>query len=357
MLELPSWYQPTASGGNEMDRVVDYGFPLVPTKVEIRDEGIAWSFDPSGEIPRLDAHLGSASNLLDQLSRCIGLFHERRFRSNSISEQDRVFLLRQGKYYMSRTGYARTVLADFLELQRKRPEATLEYAKRHGVLDICDHGLTHGHHPSCAPAGWPFDGWTSFDAWRKTAERLAAILRISSELKEDQHSLGRKEDWAVLFSSVQNNKVRDSLRVLDREHAFNLLGSIVNDYLRIAEVVPIVARRPSGWKMQQTGNTLYPLLGNLIAQVSLIICGAEAMYTCSGCGTLYCREAGRRRPKFGSANYCSSCGTPQAVRDAKARYRAKKKEARYLRANHVSLREIASRLESHVENVRKWVAK
>jgi len=217
-------------------------------------------------------------------------------------------------------------------------------------------GYPHGHHPWCAPSGWPFEGWTSLDAGQKSALRFAAVLRISSDLKEEAHSCGRDEDWAVVYSTVLNEQARTSLKAPgNREAALNLLQLTVNDYLRLGEVRPMLARTPAAWKFFLSGNPLYPLLGKLVTELAVIVCGAEAVYTCSGCGHMYPREGARRRPKRGSANYCPGCGKPAAVLAAKRRYQSKIAEARKLRLDGLSVQEVARRVNSDPAKVRKWV--
>ena len=170
------------------------------------------------------------------------------------------------------------MLTDFLKLQGGGLKEVLKYACKHGVLDICKHGLPHAHHGWCAPPGWPLEGWTSLEAWRSTAGLFATILRISSDLKEDPQSSGRKEDWRIVFSTVQDDDARKHLEILNREFGLNMLQGIVNDYLRIGEVAPLIARTPSGWKLHVAGNSLYALFGSLAFQLALVLCGAGDLY-------------------------------------------------------------------------------
>jgi hypothetical protein len=340
-----------------MDRRVESGPPIIPEQIEIRDGGIFWSFDPEHKLLRIDPRSSPESQLLGGLRNAFALLHQRSDKRCRLDERDRLLVLRHMKYNSTRSSPGRRALTDFLELQQGSPEAILAYGSLHGVLDICEHGYPHGHHDWCTPNGWPLEGWTSLDAWRKTARRFATVLRISADHKEDPRSCGRDEDWAAIFSSVLNEEARKLLRPPEnREAGLNLLQTVANDYLRLGEVNPILARTPDGWKICFTGNPLYPLLGMLATQLAVIVCGAEAMYTCSGCGEMYQREGARRRPKRETANYCPGCGKPAAVLAAKRRYSAKIVEARKLRSEGLSLREIALKIKSDRARVRKWVA-
>ena len=284
------------------------------------------------------------------------LLTSRYTRRNELSEEDKASLLRQASYTSGRSSPSRRMLTDFLNLQGASADDVLKYAQQHGVLDICSHGESHGHHRWCAPEGWPLEGWTSFETWQMTANRHAALLRIAAELR-DTNSVGRRKDWALLFSSVHDEAASAALQISNREHALNMLQSVVNDYLRRGEVHPELSRTPGGWKIQFSSNALYPLLGNLAAQIAIIVSGAEAIYTCAGCGVLYFREGERRRPKRGTGNYCDGCGRAKGVQSAKERYQNKILEARRMQSEGLSLDRIAVALNSDRGKVQKWLAK
>jgi hypothetical protein len=354
-MKLPWWYQSTETAeNNSIDRPFDSGISIIPQQIEIRDGGVFWSFDPEHEIPRPDPHSDDTSQILQALRISFKLLFERRSGHGKIFEADRISLMNRMKYKGKRSSPDRRCLTQFLELQESNAEAVLQFANDHGVLDICEHGLSHGHHRWCAPNGWPIEGWTSLRCWQRTAQRFAAILKIASDLKEDRRSSGRAEDWKIVLSSVVDEEVRKRLTVPSREVGLNMLEAVVNDYIRVGEVHPSLARTPAGWKLFFAGNPLYPLFGRLALQLALIICGADAMYTCSGCGSLYLRHHGRR-PKVGTRNYCSSCGKRKALSDAKRSYLAKKAEAGELRSQGIAVSEIARRLHSDPARVRKWV--
>jgi hypothetical protein len=298
----------------------------------------------------------TTSQILAQLRASYVMLYWRSTRRNELSEEEKASLLHQASYTIGRSAPSRRMLTDFLNLQGASANDVLKYAQHHGVLDICNHGEPHGHHRSCAPDGWPLEGWTSFEAWQTTANRHAALLRIAAELR-DTNSVGAKEDWAVLFSSVHDEASRAALQIVNREHALNMLHGLVNDYLRRGEVHPELSRTPGGWKIQLSSNALYPLLGNLAAQLALVVSGAEAIYTCAGCGVLYFRDGERRRPKRGTGNYCDACGRPKQLQSAKQRYRNKILEARRMQSQGLSLERIAVTLKSDRGKVQKWLAK
>ena len=81
-----------------MDRAVDSGVPIVPPRIEIRDGGIFWSFDPDREIPRVDPGLDSKSQVLAQLRVAFNLLHQRRSSRNRLSENDRIRVMQYMKY-------------------------------------------------------------------------------------------------------------------------------------------------------------------------------------------------------------------------------------------------------------------
>ena len=353
---IPWWYQPTGSGEiDSIDRRVESGYPSIPPLIEVRDGGVFWSFDPEHQIPRVNPLADNTSQLLGHLRAALAALHQRSSKRPML-ESDRVNLIQQVKDLASFLAPDRRTLTDFLKLERARPEDVLKYANKHGVLDLCEHMFPYGNHLSCQPMGWPLDGWTSLETWRRTAGIFAAILRISSDLRENAQSTGRNKDWQVLFSAVQSNNEMRSSVMTNREHGLNMLQLVVNSYLQLGEVTPLLARTSPGWKLHFAGNSLYPLFGNLAFQLALILCGADVIYTCAGCGTIYVREGDRRRPKSGTRNYCNDCGKPKAALDAKRNYLARIAEARKLRADGLTTVQIAIQMRIDKKKVARWVA-
>lgn len=357
--EIPYWYQPTGSGETDsIDRRVEAGLPVIPAQIELRNDGIFWSFDPEHRLPRVNPFANNAAQFLGNLRAAFALMYQRSSK-RPILEEDRIKVIQQVKQAKSFHSPDRRTLTDFLNLQNASQEDIVKYANEHGVLDICEHILPHGHHLWCAPPGWPIEGWTSLDVWRRTANVFVAILRLSSDMKDDVKSIGRASDWQVLFSTVQSDEARRYLAITAREQALNTLQSVLNNYLQFGGVTHLLARTEVGWKHELGSNVpLYPLFGNLAFQLSLIMCGNDAAFTCSGCGNLYVRqggEGGRRKPKAGNRNYCQDCGKPRADLDAKRDYLARIAEARRLRSEGLTTGEIAVRLRADRKKVAKWI--
>jgi hypothetical protein len=353
---LPWWYLPNANGDDTMDRSVDSGLPILPQQIEIRDGGIFWSFDPQHEFPRVDSHSDARSQVVSHLELMVAVLHQRSQKQNRLSDDYLQLVGRYMRHTTPRSAPVRRVLTDFLELQQSGAKDVLKYAKLYGVLDICEHGIPHGHHSWCAPTGWPLDGWTSLDVWRTTSRRFAAILRIASDLKGNTRARGRKEDWDVVFSTVLSEEARKLLVVpANHEMSLNTIQNMVNHYLRLGEVAPMLARTSAGSKFYFAGNPLYPLLGTLAMQLAINWCDVEVLYTCSGCGKMYERGATVRRPKRGTANYCPGCGKRTALLAAKSRYRSKLVLVRDLSLQGLSADDIGCMLDSPVAKVRQWI--
>ena len=166
--DLPWWYQPDAIGSNSMDRPVDIGFPIVPQQIEIRDGGIFWSFDPEHELLRIDPRSDSGSQFLGHTKNVFTLKRQRTSMANNISESDALSVMAFMKYDRSRSSPGRRALTDFLKLQEKTGvEAALEYAKVHGVLDICEHWISPRTPPLVRSERVAFRGLDIAGCWAK----------------------------------------------------------------------------------------------------------------------------------------------------------------------------------------------
>ena len=70
-------------------------------------------------------------------------------------------------------------------------------------------------------------------------------------------------------------------------------------------------------------NTGFGFMRLVWHQVAQCITGARDIHTCDGCGLVYIRDIGRRRPKQGCRNYCKKCAETARKRDWARRNRQK----------------------------------
>jgi hypothetical protein len=97
------------------------------------------------------------------------------------------------------------------------------------------------------------------------------------------------------------------------------LGDMVWEWLVIGHVEPKFSWDTDGPKFFLDAGTF----GVLGIQIMQAVARTQGLATCSGCGIPYMREG--RRPQLGRRNYCPSCGTRAALRDAQRERRAKQR--------------------------------
>ncbi len=101
----------------------------------------------------------------------------------------------------------------------------------------------------------------------------------------------------------------------------------------------------------------YCLLGAIALQLVLTMAATESFFTCSGCGLPYVRT--KKRPKPGESNFCESCNESRvALRNADRARRGRIQQARQLRADGLSISEIAKKVGArNVSTIRRWIQK
>lgn len=306
------------------------------------------------------------AELTDESGRLVG----RAFGASEISlprtvevRGDRLVWAYGGRRIHPREG----LLDDFVDLTRNGEieAASVEsFARRRGVLAMCEHGLPATHNPSrvgvisdvsgsvaelpsrggCAPLGWkdPLKSdryieqelWEPLAAWSRVSRRTRALLNIAAKLRSGTR--GALEDWHLLLggSEMFESWARHARpfatwdRIDDRLYGSRLgyerreLTRIVNDWLEIADVRPRLS-----WTSKGTGLPIEVrgMFGALAMQLVLTIARTSAIAICSGCGRSFLPK---RKPVEGRRRYCDECreqGIP--VRDAMADRRRREKEA------------------------------
>jgi hypothetical protein len=215
------------------------------------------------------------------------------------------------------------LLEDFVRLADAPPERIERYARRWGVLSICQHGLlSHGPDAGpadqtglgneCRPLGWPAAPREPLEAWRHCARALQAILSLAARLGRGE--LGRPEDWQALFPAEPT--VPWWRRSVSSEKSFLAL-TFTTQFLDVAQVRPVWlwSEKTPGIRLRSNG-----LYGALIMQVLLAISRTEGLAVCSGCGFPY---APSRQPRGDQRCYCGDCRRRKIpLRDAARAYRA-----------------------------------
>jgi len=197
----------------------------------------------------------------------------------------------------------------------------LRFARRYGVLGICEHGLPASHNPpgQCYPLGWDGLGACEpVDRWLHFAGQARAMVAIAAHLRQDKP--GTADDWRAVFAAYPREQI-DALcerlaQLVDTGRFY--LRHVLHEWLTWGDVRPtlhwpIDEEAPS---LSFTGGT-FGLLG---VQLLFAIAAAHQLAICSGCGTPYLRNKPRRKRR----NFCENCGEKVASR---LRQRDRRKEA------------------------------
>lgn len=225
-------------------------------------------------------------------------------------------------------------LLRFIRLVDGTDRQIAEFARQHGVLRFCRHGvpLTHsgelriaGENPRfalCSPLIRGGRFFEPFAWWRRMAAEARAILRISARHQADD--TGDYREWRLLRESPVQPKIRRVVvngSALERERLWLL--DYVDVWMMIANV------RPYGFRLARGGLNVGlagGLPGSLAMQLLSAVTGTSGLAACAGCGNFFTVER-KRSPR--QHRYCSNCGRLASMRDASKRYRARKRQKQH----------------------------
>ena len=226
------------------------------------------------------------------------------------------------------------MLNEFVQLGQADSDAILAFAKRWGVLRVCEeHLLPQGHESvsrvtsACSTLGgmdgeW-YHGYEPVYVWQLLARQARALLDIASAVH--QGKVASHEDWSPIFE----NPVVCELPAIDetpRRQATSLrderarVRSVVNEWLYTGGVVPALEWRRETPDVELQSNGLF---GALAIQLLMAIGRTEKLFICTSCGVPY---VPKRRPARGRRHYCENCGRRAAVRDANAALRRRRRD-------------------------------
>jgi hypothetical protein len=199
------------------------------------------------------------------------------------------------------------LLTDFLALADAPPGQIERYAKRCGVLGLCQHQadqnsplvLGHQYCPDLGDEPCRFLHAEPLESWRRYARLFRALL--------DQAAILRKRRRLRTRSKRAHDEVEELLRHCDW----------VVRYFGCLRPVLVVENGKFdiklGGRFLSTG-----LTAALTTQLLFTLAGALDIRPCSSCGKLFFL---RRRPRKGENSYCLNCGIRAAWRDASRRKR------------------------------------
>lgn len=204
----------------------------------------------------------------------------------------------------------------------------LKFARRYGVLQICEHGLPATHNPDplpssgfsgCRPLGWNDAPWEPVEQWLHFARQAAALLRIAAALHRDQRP--DPSAWATVYEDQPDQRGYGWLSDAPSVGRFNL-ADCVNTWLILGGVRPHFEWfAGSAPRFMLSGGTF----GLVAIQLMLAISQAHAIAVCDGCKQPYPR-VNKRAPQAGRANYCDACSPKVAAAQRQARRRQKIRE-------------------------------
>jgi hypothetical protein len=266
---------------------------------------------------------------------------------------------------------AGSILQQFITLRRSEDSGIEGFAKRWGPLRY-------------DPAGQSVDadhGSEPLAYWRFLSHRAYAVLNCAAELKDgisaaEKHlglistrqestewnpSLAQPEffgfpNWArreIDLDAMKWGAARWGKKLGADDMRGVLAGELTFWLERFPPQLAMSWNRPKNWHLEiRYRGRVLPAIA---LQLALTVSGGD-LYVCDGCHEPYIR-AGRRRPNSGQQNYCNDCGLDEARRKADERRRVKKAEARRLDRRGAAPDEIAKRLNTSRDTVKRWTKK
>lgn len=205
------------------------------------------------------------------------------------------------------------VLPQFVRIAEKgTPEAVLRFARRWGILDLCDHGNPAAHAPGCEPTGRePIETWLRF------SEQARSLIEIADHLH-------RKElPDADLWKAVYRRRERDApwwSRDVAGERM--QLAMVLQEWLHLGGVAPSVQWADMGkGDGLRVGLQREGLFGVLATELVFTAAKTDGLAWCDGCKGFY---VPRRKPRKDRNNYCDRCreeGVPARMRKRRQRAR------------------------------------
>lgn len=247
------------------------------------------------------------------------------------------------------------LLEGFLVLSDDRSgDRIARFARRWGVLAICEHGLPYTHNAPywddewdtqhvgddfCLPLGIEHideggEAWEPLSAWRRLAETLQALLAIAVALQQDERPT--RAGWQKIRAGWERIDaggifgVRLQIGGADPPWYGNLrtatrrVYELLNELLVIADVRPHAVFGGRGPAVKLGSSRPFGgLFAALAVQTLMAACRSEGLYVCHGCGRPFALGPTERRRQAGRNTYCPDCGLRAARRDASERWRQK----------------------------------
>ena len=205
----------------------------------------------------------------------------------------------------------------------------VRFARRYGVLGICEHGRPAAHSRACDPLGREeYRWWDPIDRWLAYVAQARAILDIAAKLYREKPV--KPADWQPLDELVSWLYPEGfSHEIQDHPTWNNPRFQRAHVSVAVAAWVDLADARPRlTWRDEKPSILLRPdrrvwTFGVLAVQLMMAVGRAHAIALCDGCGQPYLRL--NRAPQRGRPNYCPECRGKVAAMLRKRAQRARKK--------------------------------
>lgn len=209
----------------------------------------------------------------------------------------------------------------FVRLAEASPDAVLRFARRWGVLLLCEDGWPPSSDPHYRRDLRP-TRIELVSTWQQHAGLMRAILSLASDLHQDKP--GEGSAWERVFATLYSGDTEswwwwNEEAQRDVSHQKFLLGGIIDNLLRWVGVRPTFQWWSIEPEIRLSGGGLYQ---QLVCQLVFAVARVNGIAVCHSCGGLY---PPKRKPQVGRMNYCPDCGQRAAKRDYASRRRWQKK--------------------------------
>ncbi len=259
---------------------------------------------------------------------------------------------------LQRAHPTRSLLPKFLELECAAPKRIQSFARRWGILGICEHGLPSSHDAAAVgtSAAWlnwcdvavsaPLDadwicGWEPLSAWRWWARKASATVAIAGLVLRGQIApLGLWQRAAVHMApgsqpirgihaecpALEYLRLTETRRpqMSEEEQRWRqraALAWLLDEWLLIGGVRPRCDPGRGGPRISFGGGGL---AGSLALQLVQACSSTGAFALCSECGSSYLPS---RLPRRDQRNYCPGCkGKKIPERNAARSFRQRERD-------------------------------
>jgi hypothetical protein len=193
------------------------------------------------------------------------------------------------------------LLDAFTRLATSEPGEVVGFARRWGVLGLCQHGLVadHERYPGLADEPCRLQYAEAVERWRYYADAMKRALEEGAKLR-GQRKLGAQ-------SARATKRIEDFLLVCRRL------------VLYFGGLRPVLVVEGGRFEIKLSGASYSTgLAAALTTQFLFAVAGAAGIASCAGCGALFMP---RRRPAKNRRSYCTECGIRAAWRYAQQRRR------------------------------------